>query len=70
MVTAGWVRSARCVFASVHARDDFGKGCLRREFVRVCVQGGAVGWVLMLRSGCGVRAVCDGLERWCGVQCL
>ena len=56
------------MFASVHARDDFGKGCLRREFVRVCVQGGAVGWVLMLRSGCGVRAVCDGLERWCGVS--
>jgi hypothetical protein len=29
---------------------------------------GVVGWVLMLKSECGVRAVCDGLERCCSVS--
>ena len=31
---------------------------------------GVVGFILMLRSAPGVRGVCDGLERCCGVSAV
>ena len=48
-------------------------GCfwVRAVVLNVCQSLGAVGivgWAVMLRSACGVRAVCDGLERCCGVS--
>ncbi len=40
MVAAGAVQSAFCVFAFVRAWDVAVRVCLRREFVRLCAQGG------------------------------
>jgi len=68
MVAAGDVQSVCCLFVSVHARDSFG-GCVFSS--RVCPSlraGGAVEWVLILKNAEGARAVCDGLERRCGVS--
>ena len=44
---------------------------MRAYVLNVCQSLGAVGivgWAVMLRGVCGVRAVCDGFERYCGVS--